>query len=88
MQIHILRSGQQSIYNYTNSESNEFENGVLRLPSHCWIVGLASESLPSKTYAYNSNTVADMGYCTNMQLAANNKSAEQKAPAAVGTHQR
>ena len=33
--------------------------------------------ITSETYAY-SNTVADMGYCTNMQLAANKKSAEQK----------
>ena len=33
--------------------------------------------ITSKTYAY-SNTVVDVGYCTNMQLAANKKSAEQK----------
>ena len=33
--------------------------------------------ITSETYAY-SNTLADMGYRTNMQLAANKKSAEQK----------
>ena len=43
------------------------------------ILGLLDllQIITSETYTY-SNTVADMGYCTNMQLAANKKSAEQK----------
>ena len=54
-------------------------NLKMELSDYQVIAGLLDlpQIMTSETYAY-SNTVADMGYHTNMQLAANKKSAEQK----------
>ena len=54
-------------------------NLKMELSDYQVIAGLLDlpQIITSETYAY-SNTVADMGYQTNMQLAANKKSAEQK----------
>ena len=54
-------------------------NLKMELSGYQVIAGLLDlpQIITSETYAY-SNTLADMGYRTNMQLAANKTSAEQK----------